>query len=54
MAALILLIAALLGINHWLLEPGIREAIAVLEFAGLPWLLLGLLAWLLAGRTSQG
>ncbi|MFM9041602.1 MAG: hypothetical protein ACKOHJ_05055 [Vulcanococcus sp.] len=54
MAALILLIAALLGINHWLLEPGIQGASAVLEFAGLPWLLLGLLAWLLAGRTSQG
>ncbi|MFZ9945498.1 MAG: hypothetical protein ACO3FK_01720 [Vulcanococcus sp.] len=53
MSALILLIAALLGFNHWLLEPAVRASSEVLELKLLPWLLLGIAAWLLAGQPSR-
>ena len=39
MSALILLIAALLGFNHWLLEPAVEASSELLELAWLPWLL---------------
>jgi|OM-RGC.v1.037423719 hypothetical protein len=52
-SALILLIAALLGFNHWLLEPAVEASSELLELAWLPWLLLALVAWLLAGQPSQ-
>jgi hypothetical protein len=51
--ALILLVAVLLGFNHWLLEPALIASSSVLELKQLPWLLLGLLAWLLAGRPER-
>lgn len=53
MSALILLIAALLGINHWLLEPAVKASTDLFELRLLPWLLLGTLAWLLAGRQQS-
>ena len=51
--ALILLVAVLLGFNQWLLEPALIASSSVLELKQLPWLLLGLLAWLLAGRPER-
>lgn len=54
MTALILVIAALLGFNHWLLEPAVQASSDLLELKLLPWLVLGVAAWLLAGRTGEG
>ena len=54
MTALILLIAALLGFNHWLLEPAVQASSDLLELKLLPWLVLGVAAWLLAGRRGEG
>ena len=54
MTTLILLIAALLGFNHWLLEPAVQASSDLLELKLLPWLALGVAAWLLAGRPSDG
>ena len=54
MTALILLIAALLGFNHWLLEPAVQASSDLLELKLLPWLVLGVAAWLLAGRRGDG
>ena len=53
MTALILLIAALLGFNHWFLEPAVRASSDLLELKLLPWLVLGSAAWLLAGRPEH-
>ncbi len=53
MTALILLLAILLGLNQWLLEPTMHGLTALLELKALPWLLIGGAAWLLAGRTDQ-
>lgn len=52
MTALILLLAVLLGLNHWLLEPAVHALTELLELKALPWLLLGGAAWLLAGRPE--
>jgi hypothetical protein len=54
MPALILLTGALLVINHWLLEPALQLSSGVLELGWLPWMLLGLVAWFVAGRPSDG
>ena len=53
MTALILLLALLLGLNQWLLEPAVHALTEALELKALPWLLLGAAAWLLAGRPEQ-
>jgi hypothetical protein len=53
MTALILLIAALMGFNHWLLEPALQASSDLLELKLLPWLLLALVGWLMAGRSSE-
>ena len=53
MTALILLIAALLGLNHWLLEPAVQASSELLELKLLPWLALGVAAWLMAGRAGD-
>ena len=50
---LILLVALVLGFNHWLLEPAVQTSSEVLELKLLPWLLLGIAAWLLAGQPSR-
>jgi hypothetical protein len=47
-----LLLLVLLGLHHWLMEPLLRAGTAVFELSWLPWLLLGLLAWVLAGGTQ--
>ena len=54
MTGLILVIAVLMGLNHWLLEPALQASSDLLELKLLPWLALGLAAWLVAGRPSDG
>lgn len=49
---LILLLGLLLSLNAWLLEPLLQGISHGLELRLAPWLLLALLAWLLAGRSS--
>jgi len=51
--ALILLLALLLGLNQWLLEPAVHALTELLELKLLPWLLVGGAAWLLAGHPKQ-
>jgi hypothetical protein len=53
MTTLILLIAALMGLNYWLLEPALQASSDLLELKLLPWLLLGVAAWFVAGRPSD-
>ena len=53
MTTLILLIAALLGLNHWLLEPAVQASTDLFELKLLPWLALGVAAWFVAGRPSD-
>ncbi|MFM2079800.1 MAG: hypothetical protein RLZZ219_482 [Cyanobacteriota bacterium] len=52
MSALLLLLLVLTGLHHWLVEPLMVWGAALLELHLLPWVLLGALAWLLAGETS--
>ena len=51
MIALLLLLTVLLSLNAWLLEPLVQGITAVLELPWLPWLLLALGAWVLAGKS---
>jgi|LakMenEpi13Sep09_1017268.scaffolds.fasta_scaffold78134_1 hypothetical protein len=53
MTTLILLIAALMGLNYWLLEPALQASSDLLELKLLPWLLLGVAVWFVAGRPSD-
>ncbi|MEB3354414.1 MAG: hypothetical protein VKM34_09300, partial [Cyanobacteriota bacterium] len=39
---------------HWLMEPLLRAVLVPLGLRGLPWLLLALGAWLLAGDGNKG
>ena len=50
--ALILLIALLLSLNHWLMEPLLQLISHGLELTLLPWLLVASVAWLLAGGSK--
>ena len=49
---LTLLVGVLLTLTHWLLEPLTGWGETLLELRLLPWLALGVLAWLLAGRSD--
>lgn len=53
MGALVLLVAVLLSLSHWLIEPLVRGLIPSLSSVGLPWLLLALGLWFLAGATAS-
>ena len=53
MTALILQLALLLGLNQWLLEPAVHALTQLLELKVLPWFVVGIAAWLLAGRPEQ-
>ena len=53
MIVLLLVLSLLLGINAWLIEPLLQGLTAVLEQPILPWLALGVAAWLLAGGQRQ-
>ncbi len=52
---LLLLACALmvLSLSHWLFEPMLRGLIPALTSAGVGWLLLLLVVWLLAGASSD-
>ena len=54
MAALALVLLITLTAFHWLMAPLLRAALVPLELSGLPWLLLALGAWLLAGTGNGG
>jgi len=47
---LLLLLTLLLGLHAWLLEPTVQAITTLLELPALPWLALGVTAWVLAGR----
>ena len=49
---LTLLVSVLLTLNHWLLETLTGWGESLLELRLLPWLALGVGAWLLAGRSD--
>ena len=49
---LTLLVLVLLTLNHWLLETLTGWGESLLELRLLPWLALGVGAWLLAGRRD--
>lgn len=53
MSALILLTLVLLAAHHWLMEPLLLWGEAVLELRGMGWLVLAVLAWLLAGGNDR-
>lgn len=47
-----LLVMLLLGLQHWLLQPLLLLGSALFELRALPWLAIGLLLWLMAGRRA--
>jgi hypothetical protein len=51
MAALALVVLLAVAVFHWLMEPLLRVLPALMELTALPWLLLGLGLWSLAGRS---
>jgi hypothetical protein len=53
MAALALVLLITLTAFHWLMAPLLRAVLVPLELYGLPWLLLAMGAWLLAGNTND-
>lgn len=54
MAGLGLLLLITLGLGHWLLLPLLAAGTWLLNLTALPWLLVALGAWLLAGRPADG
>jgi len=55
MAALILSVSLGLGLMHWLLKPLTAALTPLAELQWLPWVLLLVLLWLMAGqRGTQG
>lgn len=54
MAGLALLLLITLGLSHWLLLPLLAAGTWLLNLTALPWLLVALGAWLLAGRPADG
>jgi hypothetical protein len=53
MAALLLTLVIILAVLHWLLEPLLHGLEAPLQLQWMPWLALGLGAWLLAGAGGE-
>ncbi len=54
MAALALVLLITLTAFHWLMAPLLHAVRMPFELHGLPWLLLALGAWLLAGNGNDG
>ena len=52
MAALALVLLIILGLFHWLASPLLHALVAPFELQALPWLLLGLGAWMLSGAPG--
>ena len=53
MAALILAVALGLAVAHWLLAPITATLTPLLQLQPLPWLVLGVVVWLLAGPPER-
>lgn len=53
MAALGLLLLITSALCHWLLEPLLAIGTALLNLTALPWLVLAVGVWLLAGRPQS-
>ena len=52
MAALFLVVLLAVAAYNWLMEPFLQVLPALLELRALPWTLLVLAIWLLAGRPA--
>ena len=52
MAALFLVVLLAVAAFHWLMEPFLKVLPALLDLRALPWTLLVLAIWLLAGRPA--
>jgi len=50
MATLVLMVLLAVATFHWMMEPLLQLLPALLELTLLPWMLLALGLWLLAGR----
>jgi len=53
MAALLVILTVVLAVAHWLMSPLSAALTPLLELHPLPWLLVLLGAWLLAGRPTH-
>lgn len=53
MIVLVVLLTLLLSLHAWLLEPLVQGITAALELPVLPWLALGIGAWVLAGGEKR-
>jgi hypothetical protein len=52
MGALALVVLVAVAVFHWLMEPALQVLPGLMELRPLPWLLLALGLWLLAGRPA--
>ncbi|MEB3201893.1 MAG: hypothetical protein VKK05_03650 [Synechococcus sp.] len=52
MAALALVVLLAVAAFHWLMEPFLQVLPGLMELRVLPWTLLALAIWLLAGRAA--
>lgn len=52
MAALALVVLLAVAAFHWLMEPFLQLLPGLMELRFLPWVLLALAIWLLAGRPA--
>lgn len=49
---MVLLVAAVMSLHHWLMEPLLQWATGVFEGQAIGWLLLVLLLWITAGTVA--
>ncbi len=52
MGALALVVLLAVAVFHWLMEPALQVLSGLMELSALPWLLLALGLWLLAGQPK--
>ena len=52
MAALALMVCLAVAVFHWAMEPILNWLPSLMEVTALPWVLLALGLWLLAGRPE--
>ena len=52
MAWMVLLVVALMSLNHWLMEPLLQLGTGLFEGQAVGWLLLLLLLWVTAGAVA--
>ena len=53
MGALVLMVLLAVAVFHWMMEPLVQLLPALMELTLLPWVLLLLGGWLLAGRSAD-